>query len=277
MEIENRVAIITGASEGIGKALAHEMVKQGARVVLAARSKDKLDALAAELGTVRALAVPTDVARPAQVERLVAQAAEGFGGVDILVNNAGFGLYGLVEETDWAHLRELWEVNFFGAVACTRAALPHLRQRGGAVVNISSMAGKVPLPYMASYCATKFALNAFSDGLRMELARAGVHVLTVCPGRVRTNFHEAAYRDGRNLPQVFQQRKPTGVSAEKVARVTVRALRRERREVVIPWRLRLAAGFRNVLPGLTDRLLRGVVRDPGPPPRGTEAREEPGG
>jgi len=275
MELANRVAIVTGASEGIGRALAQQLVSEGAQVALAARSKDKLEALVAELGAERALAVPTDVAQPAQVERLVARTVERFGGADILVNNAGFGLYALVEETDWAHLREMWEVNFFGAVACTRAALPHLRQRGGAVVNISSVAGKIPLPYMASYCATKSALNAFSDGLRMELARAGVHVLTVCPGRVRTNFHEAAYRDGKNLPAIFQQRHPTGVSAEDVARATLRALRRGRREVIIPWRLRLAASLRNLLPGLTERLLRELVRDPGPPPAAAPAGEQP--
>ena len=274
MELENRVAIVTGASEGIGKALAHELVRRGARVVLAARSQEKLEALAAELGSVRALAVPTDVTKAAQLERLVARAVDGFGGVDILVNNAGFGLYGLVEEIDWDHFREMWEVNFFGAVALTRAALPQLRQRGGAVVNISSVAGKIPLPYMAGYCATKFALNAFSDGLRMELARSGVHVLTVCPGRVRTNFHEAAYRDGKDLPRIFQQRNPTGVSAERVARATVNALRRGRREVIIPWRLRLAARVQSLLPGFTERVLRSVVRD-APPPETAPAGDEP--
>jgi len=262
MELTDRVAIVTGASEGIGRALAQLLVEEGARVALAARSKEKLEALAAELGAERALAVPTDVAQPAQVERLVARAVERFGGVDILVNNAGFGIYGLAEEINWEHFRQMWEVNFFGAVACTRAVLPHLRQRGGAVVNISSVAGKIPLPYMAGYCATKFALSAFSDGLRMELAPAGVHVLTVCPGRVRTNFHQAAFRDGKDLPKIFQQRHPTGVSAESVARATVKALRRGRREVVVPWRLQLAAGVRNFLPGLTERVLRSIVRDP---------------
>jgi short-subunit dehydrogenase len=276
MELENRVAIITGASEGIGKALACELVKQGARVVLAARSEDKLNALAAELGAARALAVPTDVTQPAQVERLVAQAVDAFGGVDILVNNAGFGMYGLVQETDWERLRQMWEVNFFAAVACTRAALPHLRRRRGAMVNISSVAGKIPLPYMAGYCATKFALVAFSDGLRMELAPAGVQVLTVCPGRVRTKFHESAFREGKNLPGVFQRGQPAGVSAESVARATVRALRRGRRELIIPWRLRLAVQARNLLPGLTEWVLGGLVRSEAPPAQAASGGEEPG-
>jgi short-subunit dehydrogenase len=273
MELTNRVAIVTGASEGIGRALAQLLVEQGAQVVLAARSQDKLEAFVAESGVERALAVPTDVAQPAQLERLVARAVERFGGVDILVNNAGLGTYGLVEEIDWEHFLRMWEVNFFGAVRLTMAALPLLKQRRGAVVNISSVAGKIPFPFMGGYCATKFALNAFSDILRMELARAGVRVLTVCPGNVRTNFRQAAYRDGKNLPKIFQEREPIGISAEAVARATLRALRRGRREVVIPWWLRLAAGLRNLLPGLTERVLREIVRDVAAP--GAEAGGEP--
>lgn len=264
MELINRVAIVTGASEGIGKALARRLAREGVQVALAARSEEKLRRLAVELGEERALVVPTDVAQPAQVQRLVAKTVERFGRLDILVNNAGFGIYALVEETDWEHLREMWEVNFFGAVALTRAALPHLRASHGAVVNIASIAGKIPLPYMVSYCATKSALIAFSDGLRMELARAGVRVVTVCPGSVRTRFQEVAYRDGKNLPAVFAQDKPRGIPADEVARMTLKALRRGRREVVIPWRLRLAAGLRTLFPGLTERLLRGMVREKQP-------------
>lgn len=260
MELSNRVAIVTGASEGIGQALARLLASEGAQVALAARSEAKLKALAAELGEERALAVPTDVIQSAHRQRLVAKTVERFGGLDLLVNNAGIGMYALVEETDWQHLREMWEVNFFGAVALTLAALPHLRARGGVVVNISSIAGKIPLPYMASYCATKSALNAFSDGLRMELARTGVRVLTVSPGSVRTRFREAAYRDSKNLPAMFEQRTPRGIAADEVAQMTLRALRRRRREVVIPWRLRLAAAVRALFPGLTERLLREMVR-----------------
>ena len=261
MQLANQVAIITGASEGIGEAIARRFVAEGARVALAARSVDKLQALAASLGRERALAVPTDVAEPAQVERLVARTVERFGGVNILVNNAGIGLYGPAYEMDWEHFRRMWEVNFFGAVRCTLAALPYLRQRRGVVVNISSVAGKIVLPYMAGYCATKFALNAFSTGLRMELARAGVRVVVVCPGRVRTEFHRSAYRDGSNLPGLFRRPEESGgIRAEKVAEVTLRALRWGQREVVVPWGLRLLVGFRNLFPAFTDSMIQRVVR-----------------
>lgn len=260
MELANRVAIITGASEGIGEALARCFAAEGARVVLAARSEEKLRALAASLGEERALAVPTDVAEPAQVERLVARAVERFGGIDILVNNAGIGLYGLCQEMDWEHFRRMWEVNFFGAVKCTLAAFPHLCARGGMVVNISSVAGKIALPYMAGYCATKFALNAFSTGMRMDLARAGVRVVVVSPGRVKTQFHQSAYREGTSLPGVFQRRAYSGISPEQVAEATLRAVRRSRREVVVPWALRLLVGFRALFPAFTDRMLIRVFR-----------------
>jgi len=260
MRLQDRVAIVTGASEGIGKAIAELFAREGARVVLAARSEDKLQALAARVGAERALAVPTDVADGAQVERLVERAVEQFGGVDIVVNSAGFGLYAPCHEMNWEHFRQMWEVNFFGAVRLALTALPHLRKRRGVVVNISSVAGKIPLPYMGAYCATKFALNTISSAMRMELKQAGVRVVTVLPGRVATQFHMAAYRDGQNLPGVFQRRKSEGVPAEKVARVALNATLSGRREVVVPWRLRLAMAASALLPGLREYVLSRMVK-----------------
>ncbi|MCI0402085.1 MAG: SDR family oxidoreductase [Acidobacteria bacterium] len=259
-ELENRVAIVTGASEGIGKAIAELFAREGAQVALAARSEDKLRELAARLGEERTLAVPTDVAVPEQAETLVRRAVERFGGLDILVNNAGFGLYAPCHEMNWEHFRQLWEVNFFAAVRLALLALPQLRKRRGAVVNISSVAGKIPLPYMGAYCASKFALNTISSAMRMELKQAGVRVVTVLPGRVATQFHIAAYRDGQNLPGIFQRRKSEGVSAEKVARVTLDALLSGKREVVVPWRLRLAMAASAVMPGLREHVLSRMVK-----------------
>jgi short-subunit dehydrogenase len=261
MELANRIVIITGASSGIGEALARRFAAEGAKVVLAARSAQKLAALAAELGEERVLVVPTDVADSGQCARLVKRTVERFGGVDVLVNNAGRGLYGHLMETDWEHSREMWEVNFFGLLRLTRAALPYLKERRGMVVNISSVAGKVALPYMGEYCASKFALNAFSNALRMELAATGVRVAVVCPGRVKTRFHASAYREGQ-LPGVygFGRRRYEGVSAEQVARATLGAVRGGRREVIVPWFLRLFVGFRALFPGITDAMLVRIFR-----------------
>ncbi|MFB3153948.1 MAG: SDR family oxidoreductase [Candidatus Acidiferrales bacterium] len=259
MKLSNQVAVITGASEGIGAAIARRFAGEGARVVLAARSEEKLKALAEELGSERALAVPTDVTDAEQVKRLMARTREHFGGLDILVNNAGVGLYASVAEMAWADFEQMWKVNFFGVVRCIREALPDLRERRGMVVNISSVAGKLAIPYLTGYCASKFALNAFSTGLRMELAQAGVRVVVVCPGTVRTPFHQSAFRSNR-LPEVFAQRSRGGISAERVAVATLRAVVRGRREVVVPWRLRLAVGFRNLLPAFADGILQRMLR-----------------
>lgn len=259
MKLSNQVAVITGASEGIGAAIARRFAGEGARVVLAARSEAKLKALAEELGSERALAVPTDVTDAEQVKRLMARTREHFGGLDILVNNAGVGLYASVAEMAWADFEQMWKVNFFGVVRCIREALPDLRERRGMVVNISSVAGKLAIPYLTGYCASKFALNAFSTGLRMELAQAGVRVVVVCPGTVRTPFHQSAFRSNR-LPEVFAQRSRGGISAERVAAATLRAVVRGRREVVVPWRLRLAVGFRNLLPAFADGILQRMLR-----------------
>lgn len=259
MELSDRVAIVTGASAGIGQAIARRLAEEGAQVVLAARSEEKLKALAASLGEERALAVATDVTEPTEVERLVARTVEYFGGLDILVNNAGIGLYSPVAEMSQEKFRQLWEVNFFGAVECIQQALPHLKRRRGVVVNISSVVGKIAFPYIAGYSATKFALSALSTALRMELVEAGVRVVVVCPGPVQTAFQRNALRDGQNLPPQFN-RPYRGVTAERVAGDTLRAIVREKREVVIPGYWRLLIGLRTLFPTMVDRVFARMVR-----------------
>lgn len=260
MRLRDQVAIITGASRGIGAALAQVFAAEGARLVLASRSEERLNAVARTLGASagRVLVVPTDMRQTEQVRRLVERTVETFGTVDILVNNAGIGIYAPYDEVVWEHFVEMWEVNFFGAVCAMREVAPIMKRRGrGTIVNISSVAGRIPLPFMAGYCATKFALNAFSDSVRMELAREGIRVVIVCPGRVRTPFHDRAYYDGR--AKEYRGRLGGGISAERVARVTLRAVLGGQREVAVPWVMRLAIGFRTLFPALTDRLIRGVL------------------
>ena len=260
MPLENQVAIITGASSGIGEAIARLFAAEGARLALAARSEERLNAVARalEVTPARALVVPTDVRQPDQVRRLVARTMDAFGTVDILVNNAGIGVYAPFERVNWEHFSEMWEVNFFGAAYAMHEVIPIMKQRGrGTIVNISSVAGRIPLPFMAAYCGTKFALNAFSDALRMELARDRIRVVLVCPGRVRTPFHERAYYEGGT--KRYKGRLGGGISAERVARATLRATLAGRREVVVPASHWLAIGFRALFPTLTDRLIRGVL------------------
>lgn len=260
MRVQDQVAIITGASSGIGAAIARLFAAEGARLVLASRSEDGLKEVARTLGLPagRVLVVPTDVRQLEAVRRLVGRTMEEFGTVDILVNNAGIGMYAPYEKIIWEHFCEMWEVNFFGAAYAMREVVPIMKQRGrGTIVNISSVAGRIPLPFMASYCATKFALNALSDGLRTELARDGIRVVLVCPGRVQTPFHARSYYDGGTAK--YKGRIGRGISAERVAQATLRATLAGRREVVVPLVMRLAIGFRTLFPALADRLIRAVI------------------
>ena len=185
---------ITGTSSGFGRAFAEHAIAQGHRVVATARSVDGLAALVAQAPD-RVLALALDVTRTGAAEAAVAAAVERFGRIDVLVNNAGYGVVGALEETPDAELRSLMDTNFFGAMAVTRAALPVLRaQRGGAIVNISSLGGQMSFAGFSAYSASKFALEGASEALAQEMAPFGVKVLIVEPGQFRTNLAGAGMR-----------------------------------------------------------------------------------
>jgi short-subunit dehydrogenase len=184
-QLENRTAIITGASAGIGTATARLLKKMGARLVLNARRADRLEELAGELG---AVAVPGDVTDAAVRERIVAACGDR---IDILVNNAGYGEAGPVETVSEKDYRRQFEVNFFAAAELARAVLPAMRkQRSGRIVNLSSIAGCFGYPLFGWYCASKHALEGLSDALRFEVAPFGIDVVLIEPGPVRTEFFE---------------------------------------------------------------------------------------
>jgi len=188
------VWFITGASSGFGEAFARYALDQGYRVVATARDTGKLAALAA-LAPDRVLVHALDVTRKGDAEAAVAATLARFGRIDVLLNNAGYGIVGAVEETPEAELRAQMDTNFFGAVAVTQAVLPTLRrQRGGAVVNISSLGGQLSFAGFSAYSASKFALEGMSEALAQEVAPFGIQVLIVEPGQFRTNLAGAAMR-----------------------------------------------------------------------------------
>ena len=221
------VTIITGASTGIGRSLAHAWAERNATVILAARSADKLTQVAREVESKggRARVVAGDVTDPAHRQALV-DAAEAEGGLDVLVNNAGRGYYATVPEIDLAVLRDVLELNLIAPLALTQLALPALRARKGTVVMLSSVAGVVAAPRYAAYSASKFALEGLSMAMRAELARDGVRVLVVRPGPVDTPFRENAAR-GVN-ERGYTRPDPKAQSAEDVAARTLRAVERGR-------------------------------------------------
>jgi short-subunit dehydrogenase len=247
-------SLITGASGGIGRAIAIELARQGSRVVLIARREEQLKSVAAEIIAAggQAECVVGDVTDPAVRRDALERAQERFGGLDILVNNAGIGAYGRFDEADPARLRRLYEVNFFAAVELTREALPLLKQGNRPiVVNVGSILGHFATPRTSEYCATKFALRGFTDSLRAEFSKLGIDVLLVSPGTTETEFSEHVVEriNGTLWPE---QR---GVSADAVARATVRAICRGRHEIIPNSLGRLICALNRLCPWLVRRIL----------------------
>jgi NAD(P)-dependent dehydrogenase (short-subunit alcohol dehydrogenase family) len=250
--LKGKVAIVTGASSGIGEAAAWELASRGAAVVLASRAAEKLEALEREISSSggSALAVKTDVSDRDSVEAMVHKAAEAFGSLDILVNNAGLGLSGRVSELRAEDLRHVFEVNTIGPLNCIQVALPHMG-RGGRIINISSVVGRRAVPKVGGYCATKFALNALSDALRVEIAHRGITVTSVYPGTTRTAFRE----NSRRTADERRGWRPKGVAPERVAKRIADAAEKGPRDVYVTLPDRLYIMVTTLLPGLTDHLL----------------------
>ena len=245
MRIESKVVLITGASQGIGAACAAEFRRAGARLSLTARSEEGLRKAAPP----EALLTAGDVTSDSDRRRIVDRTLERFGAVDILINNAGAGLYmpswcAPLEEARW-----LMELNFFAVLALTQLVTPHMRaRRNGMIVNVSSVAGKVPLPWMTLYSASKYALGALTEGLGMELRRDGVRAMTVCPGYVKTAFQEHAH--GGTVPEGVARARRFAITAEECARAIRRGVERDAHTVVTPWVAWLLVAAMRVAPGL---------------------------
>ncbi|NIM51735.1 MAG: SDR family oxidoreductase [Gemmatimonadales bacterium] len=254
-----KVVVITGASSGIGEALALRLASEGAWLALAARRAERLDALAAvckERGG-RALPLPADVADEAACRDLVARTVSEYGRLDMLVNNAGITVASLFSELpDLTLFRRVIDVNFLGAVSCTYNALPHLKQVAGRLVNVASLGAVLPIPANTSYIASKHAMLGFSDSLRMELSGSGVSVTVICPYWVVTEFHENMM-DGQGRPRGVAGRRiytRRTMTADQCARILVEAARKRKRQVVMaPGRL--AQLGRLVAPALIDRVI----------------------
>jgi short-subunit dehydrogenase len=250
--LRNARMLITGASQGIGQSLADRAAARGCRVLAAARSLDLLQQLQT---AVRARddtleIVQADVTKPVDRQRLVDAAMQHFGGLDILVNNAGVGASGPFADCAPERLRAIMEVNFFGLAETTRLFIPLLKKgERPAIVNISSVVGKRALPGMSEYCASKFAVQGFSEALRAELAKDGVHVLVVNPGRTKTDFnHHLLEQKSKQLFASFAG----GQSPLRVANATLRALERGKNEICLTMGGKLLLLGNRLMPRLID-------------------------
>ncbi len=255
----DQVVIVTGASAGIGKALAVQLARQGAKVSLAARRPKRLEQVAAECRGLGAevLVIPTDVRDEAQCQALVEKTVTTFGRLDMLINNAGMAVTSLLSDfSDLSLFRQVMDVNFYGAVYCTYYALPHLKQAKGRCVFISSLGGIAAIPYNSPYCASKYGLHGFCDALRLELLQEGVSVTVICPWWVATEFHTAQLnKDGvpRGAERVQDFYTSKTMTADRCAEITLQAAYQRQRQVLMgPGRS--VAWLKALAPGLLDRL-----------------------
>ncbi|MCG3147487.1 MAG: putative oxidoreductase [Verrucomicrobiae bacterium] len=252
--MKGKVVIITGASSGIGKETARALAHAGATVVIAARRAEPLRQLAATHPGL--VPIPADVTDDTAVTRLIETTVEKFGRLDILINNAGLGMRALVEKTKPEDARQVMDINFFGVLRCTQAALPIMRRQGaGQIVNIASVLAVIATPRNSIYCASKFALLAFSDALRLEVRSAGIDVITILPGYTDTPFFDNLVRyDGSARMSPFAGQRP-----EHVAQVILRACRRRRRQVSLTFLGILGGWAKRLVPGFVDWSLRRSV------------------
>jgi short-subunit dehydrogenase len=258
----NKVAIVTGGSSGLGLAIAKELYSAGTTVVLAARDANRLEvatsevrAAATEATTV--VGIPCDITRDEQVTSLIGSTLDRFGQLDLLVNCAGKSGRRKVLDTTPQQFQEMWELNFLALVRCTRTAAPHLLKSRGHLVNIGSLASKSASKFLGAYPATKFAVAAYTQQLRLELEPEGLHVLLVCPGPIKRDESNVRYADeAKGLPE--SARKPgggvklKGIDPERLAKKILTACERRKKELVIPCKSKLLFAMSQLSPSLGD-------------------------
>lgn len=244
---------------GIGEALAHAFAVEGAQVVMSSRNLSSLEQARTRVGfPERTTALECDVRDSNQILSLVRKTRDQFGKIDAWINNAGYGLLDSIASMSMEECRRIFDTNFFGAVECMQAVIPVFKEQGrGTIINISSIVGHLPVPHLGAYSATKHALNAISEAARLELHSTGIRVISVCPGRIQTQFgtNTVRGREGKRLGESFQK----GISAERCARAIVRAYLRGSREVFVPWHAGLIAHLYELFPAVVEFAMRRML------------------
>lgn len=255
--MKNKVIIITGASSGIGKALAFALAKKGNKLVLAGRNKEKLNAVLQKMNEVNisAISIVTDVCKKEDCKNLIHKCITEFGRIDVLINNAGISMRALFNESDLEVIDKVMNTNFWGTVFCTKYALPYLLQSNGSLVGVSSIAGHIGLPERSAYSASKFAMNGFLESVRSENMENDLHVLIACPGFTASNIRKAALTKDGTPQKESPRNEQKMMTAEKVAKNIICAIDCKKDTLTLSINGKLAVWLNRFFPKLAKRLV----------------------
>lgn len=253
--MKDKVVIVTGASSGIGKATAIRFAEAGAKLVIAARSIEKLKETEKEiinLGT-EVLIQSTDVAKEEDCKRLIDATVEKFGRIDVLINNAGISMRALLEEMDLSVIKNVMDINFWGAVYCSKFALPHLLKQKGSIVGVSSIAGYVGLPARCGYSASKFAMHGFLESVRTENLEKGLHVLIACPGFTASNIRNTALTADGSAQGKSPREEGKMMTAGEVGNCLFIAVKKRKQKIVLTTEGKLAVFLSKFFPKVIQK------------------------
>lgn len=260
--MQKKVVVITGASSGIGKALAEKFAKEGHDLVLAARRVERLEELREKLNNVEVLPVKTDVTKEEDCKALINSAVEKFGKIDILINNAGISMRALLEDLETSVLRRVMDVNYWGTVYCTKYALPYVLKQKGSVVGVISTGGYIGLPGRTGYSSSKFAVRGFLDTVRVEYLRSGLHVLVAAPGFTASEIRETALVSDGNHQGKTPRNESKMMSAERCASIMYRAIKNRRRKMIISfWDGKLIVLIAKLWAWIVDQIIYTVFKN----------------
>ncbi len=260
--MKNKVVIITGASSGIGKALAFEFGNQGAKIVITGRNEENLRAATDELrqANIEVTAIRCDSSSEEHTNSMVQQTIHTYGQIDLLINNAGISMRSMFEQVNLNVLKQVMDINFWGTVYACHAALPYLKQSKGGIIGISSIAGYRGLPVRTGYSASKFAMNGFLEALRTELLDTGVHVLTACPGFTASNIRNASLISDGSIAGNSMREEGKMMSAEEVSKEIRKAYEARKKTLVLTFQGKLTVFLNKWMNGWLDRIVYNTLK-----------------
>ncbi len=266
--MKNKVVVITGGSSGIGKALAFEFGRHGAKIVVTGRQIERLDETRTELEAagITCLALHADVSQEEEVKKMVEEVIHKFNRIDVLINNAGISMRALIEDVEIEVIKKVMDTNFYGAVYTTKYCIPHIVETKGSVVGISSIAGYRGLPARVGYSTSKFALQGFLEVLRTEMLYKGVHVLIACPWFTTSNIRKTALAADGHVQGESPRKEEKMMSAEECARRIYKGTIKRRKVLILTLQGKLLVFLNNLVPGIMDKVVyRQMAKEPGAP------------